>query len=150
MTSDEPITVVHTELSPEFNQFILGTGDVLSASVQLNAEEAAPTALAKSTANAVLFTLAHGVSRARITVEIWPTQPSRAPSSYVDFHETSITATDSELNITSITPSPDDRVIQLPQPKKFAMHAFLLSRELQNDPDLDIEVNIEHWLIRLW
>jgi hypothetical protein len=150
MAHDEPVTVVHTELSPEFDQFVLGTGDVLRAAEQLSTEAIETVNLGAATDNAVLFALRHEVSEVRITVEIWRTQPGQSPSVYVDSLETSIAASDTALKLTSITPSPRDLVIQLPRIKRFVMQAFVLSRELQHDPDFNLDLNIEQWLIRLW
>jgi hypothetical protein len=64
--------------------------------------------------------------------------------------ESQFVASDTALQLMSITPSPHDVTMRLPDMKPYTVQAFVLACEIQHDADVDIDVSVERWLIRLW
>jgi hypothetical protein len=150
MTPDAPIAVAHAEIRPEFHQFVLGVGNVLLIAEQLSSQAAATASLGVATSGGVLFSLVPEVIELSVTVEIWAAKPQITADSYIDMFESQLVASDTTLYLTSITPSPDDLTMRLPEVKPYTVQAFVLAREIQHDADFSVDVSVERWLIRLW
>ncbi|SEF37111.1 hypothetical protein SAMN05421837_112224 [Amycolatopsis pretoriensis] len=150
MSADAPIAVARTELCPEFNQFLIGTGDVLGAAVELACQSDANPAHAVIGDNAVLFRLGAGIHKLDVSVEVWLDRPRTSPDEFFDSLETTITAVDVQLYLVSTTPSPRDLTVSLPTEGKLTLQAFVLDRRQQEDAEFGIEVSASRWLIRVW
>lgn len=148
MSADAPITVARTELGPEFNQFTLGTGDVLEAAVELARKPA--TDLATRGETAMLFRLGPGVHRVDVRLEVWPGRPGDTPADCAGSLEDTITAVDARLHLVSTTPSPRDVSVPLPTEGRLTVQVFVLDRHRRHDADFGIEVSVSRWLIRVW
>jgi hypothetical protein len=129
---------------------VLGTGDVLRTAEQLSSQAAAAVSLGVATSEGVLFSLAPNIAELGVTVEIWAAKPQIPADSYIDMFESQFVASDTALQLMSITPSPHDVTMRLPDMKPYTVQAFVLACEIQHDADFDIDVSVERWLIRLW
>jgi hypothetical protein len=148
MASSKPTASVRAEIRPEFNQFALGTGDVLMLAGQLGGESASSAALGVFRPGGALFSLAPGVVELSVSIELWAEQPEDLPEPRADSIEFQLVASDTALHLVSITPSPRDVRLLLPDVKSYTVQAFALERELRHTEDFDLRV--ERWLIRLW
>ncbi|QKV74103.1 hypothetical protein [Amycolatopsis sp. Hca4] len=150
MTSGAPTVAVESELSPEFNRFVLGTGDTLQIADQLHPQAGAATALGAVAPEGILFTLSPGVVEVDIRVEVWDEEPPSFTREYLDTFTSEITPTQNPLQLTSISPGPSDRSLDLPEIRRYKVEAYVLSRETRRDEDFDLDVRAEQWVIRLW
>ncbi|WP_134731639.1 hypothetical protein [Amycolatopsis nivea] len=94
MTAQPRRAAVRAELRPEFQQFVIGTGDVLTVARQLTERTSGADAVTSSD-TCMLFTLRPGIADVRLTVEVWATPPSPPLAQVQRF--TSTLRTESEL-----------------------------------------------------
>lgn len=148
MTADAPLAAVHTELSPEFHQFAIGTGDVFTAAERLTAQRSGTDAVTSSDA-CMLFVLGPGTADVRLTVEVWAEPPAPPPAPAQRFTAT-LKANGELLQIISITPSPKDTALALPGATDYFVAAYLTEISQEYDDVFGLDVRTEHWLVRLW
>ncbi|MFB9928617.1 hypothetical protein ACFORO_44120 [Amycolatopsis halotolerans] len=148
MTAEAPLAAVRAELRPEFHQFAVGTGDVLTAAHQLS-ERRSGSGQATSSDTCVLFTLQAGTADVRLTVEVWAEAPAPLPAPTRRF--TGALSADGELlQIVSMAPSPNDPALVLPGARDYSVAAYLTEVSRDYDDVFDLDVRTEHWLVRLW
>ncbi|MET9001756.1 hypothetical protein [Amycolatopsis sp. NPDC004169] len=98
----------------------------------------------------ILFTLSPGAVEVGIRVEVWDEEPPSLTREYLDTFTSEITPTQNPLQLTSISPGPSDRSLDLPEIRRYKVEAYVISRETRRDEDFDLDVRAEQWVIRLW
>jgi hypothetical protein len=148
MTTEAPLAAVRAELSPEFHQFAIGTGDVLTAAEQLNQRRPGNKAVTSSD-TCMLFTLEPGIAEVKLVVEVWAAPQSPPPAPVQRF--TRSLRTDGELlQIVSITPSPKDVTLALPSARDYTFSAYLTEVSQRYDDVFDLHVRTENWVVHIW
>jgi hypothetical protein len=151
MSEDAPALNFDAEISPEFNQFVLGTGDVLRIAEQLGRQaSSSPESLGVTAPEGALFRLAPGVVELSITGEVWTQTPTSTVSPHLDRLVFRLEPSGTSLQLASITPSPADVTVELPEVRPYTVEVLVLDRQTRHDDDFDISVRTERWLIRLW